>query len=108
MAVSDFLVENLIAGKSREIPVDFFVRVADTLDLTTADSEPRESTVTASNGAAKGYYMCTRGYGWTVKLGNHGGAEYLSRLLYRSEHKKSGGQSFRTGRRFSRFYHGLS
>ncbi len=33
------LVEKLIAGKSREIPVDFFVRVADTLDLTTAERD---------------------------------------------------------------------
>jgi hypothetical protein len=28
------LLENLIAGKTRQIPVDFFIRVADTLDMT--------------------------------------------------------------------------
>ena len=28
------LLDNLIAGKTRQIPVDFFVRVADTLNLT--------------------------------------------------------------------------
>jgi lambda repressor-like predicted transcriptional regulator len=33
------LLENLIAGKTRQIPVDFFVRVADTLNLTTAEKE---------------------------------------------------------------------
>jgi transcriptional regulator with XRE-family HTH domain len=33
------LLENLIAGKSREIPVDFFIRVADTLDLTTDEKD---------------------------------------------------------------------
>jgi hypothetical protein len=33
------LLENLIAGRSREIPVDFFVRVADILDLTTAEKD---------------------------------------------------------------------
>ena len=31
---SPLLLENLIAGKTRQIPVDFFVRVADILDLT--------------------------------------------------------------------------
>jgi plasmid maintenance system antidote protein VapI len=31
---SPMLLDNLIAGKTRQIPVDFFVRVADTLDLT--------------------------------------------------------------------------
>lgn len=31
------LLENLIAGKSRQIPVDFFVRVADALSVTTAE-----------------------------------------------------------------------
>jgi lambda repressor-like predicted transcriptional regulator len=31
---SPLLLDNLIAGKTRQIPVDFFVRVADTLDLT--------------------------------------------------------------------------
>lgn len=33
------LLESLIAGKSREIPVDFFVRVADTLDLTIEEKD---------------------------------------------------------------------
>jgi len=33
------LLENLIAGKSRDIPVDFFIRVADTLDLTTHEKD---------------------------------------------------------------------
>jgi hypothetical protein len=31
---SDSILENLIAGRTRQIPVDFFVRVADLLDLT--------------------------------------------------------------------------
>jgi lambda repressor-like predicted transcriptional regulator len=30
---SPVLLENLIAGKTRQMPVDFFVRVADALDL---------------------------------------------------------------------------
>jgi plasmid maintenance system antidote protein VapI len=33
------LLENLIAGKTRQIPVDFFVRVADTLNLTTEEKD---------------------------------------------------------------------
>ena len=36
---SYLLLENLLAGKSRQIPVDFFVRVADTLDLTTEEKD---------------------------------------------------------------------
>jgi hypothetical protein len=36
---SPILLDNLIAGKSREIPVDFFVRVGDTLHLTTAQRD---------------------------------------------------------------------
>ena len=36
---SPLLLENLMAGKSRQIPVDFFVRVADTLDLTTVEKD---------------------------------------------------------------------
>ena len=36
---SSLLLENLLAGKSRQIPVDFFVRVADTLYLTTDEKE---------------------------------------------------------------------
>jgi plasmid maintenance system antidote protein VapI len=31
---SPLLLENLIAGKTRQIPVDFFIRVGDALDLT--------------------------------------------------------------------------
>jgi lambda repressor-like predicted transcriptional regulator len=36
---SPLLLENLIAGKTRQIPVDFFVRIADTLGLTTAEKD---------------------------------------------------------------------
>ena len=36
---SSLLLENLIAGKTRQIPVDFFVRVADTLDLSTIEKD---------------------------------------------------------------------
>jgi hypothetical protein len=36
------LLGNLIAGKTRQIPVDFFVRVADTLNLT---QEERDALV---------------------------------------------------------------
>ena len=36
---SPVLLENLIAGKTRQIPVDFFVRVADTLDLSTVEKD---------------------------------------------------------------------
>jgi hypothetical protein len=36
---SALLLENLIAGKTRQIPVDFFVRVADTLDLTMEEKD---------------------------------------------------------------------
>lgn len=36
---SPFLLENLIVGKTRQIPVDFFVRVADTLDLTMEEKD---------------------------------------------------------------------
>jgi len=36
---SPLLLENLVAGKSRQIPVDFFIRVADTLDLTTEEKD---------------------------------------------------------------------
>jgi hypothetical protein len=32
-------LENLIAGKSRQMPVDFFVRVADALDLTIEEKD---------------------------------------------------------------------
>ena len=33
------LLENLIAGKGRQIPVDFFVRVADALNLSTQEKD---------------------------------------------------------------------
>jgi lambda repressor-like predicted transcriptional regulator len=33
------LLENLIVGKSRQMPVDFFIRVADALDLTTEEKD---------------------------------------------------------------------
>jgi hypothetical protein len=33
------LLDSLIAGESREIPVDFFIRVADALDLTTGEKD---------------------------------------------------------------------
>jgi hypothetical protein len=36
---SPVLLENLIAGKTRQIPVDFFVRVADSLDLTMEEKD---------------------------------------------------------------------
>ena len=36
---SPLLLENLIAGRTRQIPVDFFVRVADTLALTTEEKD---------------------------------------------------------------------
>lgn len=36
---SSHLLENLIVGKTRQIPVDFFVRVADTLNLTVEEKD---------------------------------------------------------------------
>jgi cyanate lyase len=36
---STVLLENLIAGKSRQMPVDFFVRVVDALDLTMGEKD---------------------------------------------------------------------
>jgi lambda repressor-like predicted transcriptional regulator len=33
------LLENLIAGRTRQMPVDFFVRVADILDLTLEEKD---------------------------------------------------------------------
>ncbi len=36
---SPVLLENLIAAKTRQIPVDFFIRVADVLDLTTVEKD---------------------------------------------------------------------
>ena len=36
---SPLLLENLIAGRTRQIPVNFFVLVADTLDLSTVEKD---------------------------------------------------------------------
>ena len=36
---STLLLENLMAGKTRQIPVDFFVRGCDTLDLTMEEKD---------------------------------------------------------------------
>ena len=36
---SPLLLDNLIAGKTRQIPVNFFIRVADALDLTTEEKD---------------------------------------------------------------------
>ncbi len=36
---STSLLDNLIAGKTRQIPVDFFTRVADTLNLTMEEKD---------------------------------------------------------------------
>ena len=36
---SPHLLENLIAGKTRQIPVDFFIRVADALNLTMEEKD---------------------------------------------------------------------
>ena len=36
---SPLLLENLLAGKTRQMPVDFFVRVADTLDMSTLEKD---------------------------------------------------------------------
>ena len=36
---SPSLLDNLIAGKTRQIPVDFFVRVADTLNMTMEEKD---------------------------------------------------------------------
>jgi hypothetical protein len=33
------LFENIVAGKSRQIPVDFFVRITDVLDLTNIEKD---------------------------------------------------------------------
>ncbi len=34
-----FLFENIVAGKSRQVPVDFFIRIADALDLSTVEKD---------------------------------------------------------------------
>ena len=36
---SPLLLENLIAGKTRQIPADFFIRVGDALDLTVEEKD---------------------------------------------------------------------
>ncbi|MBV9455266.1 MAG: hypothetical protein JOZ19_14310 [Rubrobacter sp.] len=36
---NSLLLENLIAGRSRQIPVDFFIRVADALTLSTEEKD---------------------------------------------------------------------
>ena len=36
---SRLLLENLVAGKTRQMPVDFFTRIADSLNLTTAEKD---------------------------------------------------------------------
>jgi hypothetical protein len=36
---SRLLLENLVAGKTRQIPVDFFICIADSLNLTTAEKD---------------------------------------------------------------------
>jgi hypothetical protein len=33
------LLENIIAGKSRQMPADFFVRIANDINLTTAEKD---------------------------------------------------------------------
>lgn len=33
------LFENIVAGKSRQVPVDFFIRIADVLDLSTVEKD---------------------------------------------------------------------
>jgi hypothetical protein len=34
-----FLFEKIVAGKSRQVPVDFFIRIADVLDLSTVEKD---------------------------------------------------------------------
>ncbi len=34
-----FLFENIVAGKTRQVPVDFFIRIADVLDLSTVEKD---------------------------------------------------------------------
>ena len=33
------LFENIVAGKTRQVPVDFFIRIADVLDLSTVEKD---------------------------------------------------------------------
>ena len=34
-----FLFEKIVAGKTRQVPVDFFIRIADTLNLSTVEKD---------------------------------------------------------------------
>jgi hypothetical protein len=34
-----FLFENIVAGKTRQVPVDFFIRIADVLELSTVETD---------------------------------------------------------------------
>lgn len=34
-----FLFEKIVSGKSRQVPVDFFIRIADVLDLSTVEKD---------------------------------------------------------------------
>ena len=34
-----FLFEEIVAGKTRQVPVDFFIRIADVLDLSTVEKD---------------------------------------------------------------------
>ena len=34
-----FLFENIVAGKTRQVPVDFFIRIADVLELSTVEKD---------------------------------------------------------------------
>jgi hypothetical protein len=34
-----FLFENIVAGKTRQVPVDFFIRITDTLNLSTVEKD---------------------------------------------------------------------
>jgi hypothetical protein len=34
-----FLFENIVAGKTRQVPVDFFIRIADVLDLSMVEKD---------------------------------------------------------------------
>jgi hypothetical protein len=36
---SPLLLDDLIAGRTRQIPVDFFIRIAETLDLTMEEKD---------------------------------------------------------------------
>jgi hypothetical protein len=34
-----FLFENIVMGKTRQVPVDFFIRIADVLDISTVEKD---------------------------------------------------------------------